>query len=134
MKPKYSISELFLRPRDQPTGDTIIDAVLTLLHANPGLWGKDLAEKLDIPRRDLSGAIRILTGMGINTFVTEWHKLKAIELLKNPRLDFATIAHRCGYRQPKHLARALDQELGFTPFEYRNGYRRGVQRPLRARE
>ena len=132
MQQKYQISELFLRPRDHPTGDTIIDAVVTLLHDHPEMWAKDIATALGVSRRDLSGAIKILTGTGLNAFVNEWHMRKAIELLKTTHLDLATIAHRCGYRQRKHLARALDQELGFTPFEYRNGYRRGVERPIRA--
>ena len=133
MNPRFQVSELFLRPRDHPTGDTIIDQVVTLLQDTPGLWGKDIADKLGVRRRDLSGALYILTGMGTNAFVNEWHKLKALELLKDPHLDFATIAHRCGYRQRKHLARALDNDLGITPFEYRNGYRRGVERPPRNR-
>ena len=134
MNPIYKVEDLFTRSRNQPTGDAIIDQVLNTLHETPSLWGKDIADHLGVSRRDLSGAIKILTGMGINDFVNEWHKLKAIELLKGTRLDFAEIAHRCGYRRRKYLARVLDHELGFTPFEYRNGYRRGTERPLRDRK
>ena len=131
MKPnqEFSPRALFTRAKGEPSGDMIIDQVVALLQENPALWGKDIANALGVSRRDLSGAMKILTGMGINAFVNEWHMLKAIELLHDPHLDFAEIAHRCGYRQRKYLARVLDHEFGFTPFEYRNGYRRGVERP-----
>lgn len=141
MLPKYTISELYARSPDTMTGDYIIDSLLTLLKNHTGMKShtgmktpagmkaKEVAKALGVRKSDLSGAVRILTGKTLDAMLTEWYMLKALELLSRTSLDFATIAQLCGFRHRKYLAQAMKRYLKMTPFQYRNGYLRGVQRP-----
>lgn len=133
MLPKYTISELYARSPDTMTGDYIIDSLLTLLKSHAGMNPKEVAKALGVKKSDLSGAVRILTGKTLDAMLTEWYMLKALELLSRTSLDFATIAQLCGFRHRKYLAQAMKRYLKMTPFQYRNGYLRGVQRPVRLR-
>lgn len=128
MNKKYTVIELYALTPDHPSGDHIIDAVALLLQRHPGLAPCAIANTLGVSRRDLSGAIRILMGITLEQLTNHWRMMTALELLRDSSIDFQTIALRCGYQHGKTLARALKRELHLTPFEYRNGYRRGASR------
>ena len=122
---EFTISELFTRYRHEKTGEVVIDRILDLLHDNAGLWGKDIAQKLGLPRRDLSTALRVVMGVGLDELVNEWHKLSALELVETTDLDYDEIAQRCGYRRQDYLAAVFEKEYGMTLFSYRRGFKRG---------
>ena len=121
----YTISELFIRYRQKKTGEVVIDRIIELLNDKPGLWGKDIAERLGLRRRDLSSALRVVMGVGIDEFVNEWHKLSAMELLGTTELGYDEIALRCGYRRQDYLAEVFNKEYGMTLFSFRRGFKRG---------
>lgn len=121
----YTISELFIRYRQKKTGEVVIDCIIELLNDKPGLWGKDIAERLGLRRRDLSSALRVVMGVGIDEFVNEWHKLSAMELLGTTELGYDEIALRCGYRRQDYLAEVFNKEYGMTLFSFRRGFKRG---------
>lgn len=121
----FTIGELFTRYRQDKTGEVIIDRILELLHEDAGLWGKDIAEKLELPRRDLSAALRVLMGIGLDELVNEWHRLSALELVETTDLDYDEIARRCGYRRQDYLATMFEKEYGMTLYSYRRGFKRG---------
>lgn len=121
----YTIGELFIRYRQEKTGEVVIDSILELLKGDAGLWGIDIAEKLGLPRRDLSAALRVVMGIGLDELVNEWHKLSALELLETTDLDYDEIARRCGYRRQDYLAAVFEREYGMTLYSYRRGQKRG---------
>ena len=107
----------------------ILKEMSSHLSRSPGITCRALAKALDVDGRDLSGSVRLLTGMTLDAMLKRWHMMKALDLLRNTDYDYKTIARICGYSQPKNLERAMKRELHMTPYEYRNGYRRGVERP-----
>ena len=127
---QFTLSELYAHSRERPIGESLLDALIPMLHSNPGLQAKTIAKYLGVKTTDLSGAVRILTGRTMDALLSQWRMYKALDLLRNTELPFSDVAIRCGYRQYKHLAKAMKRELRITPFEYRNGYRRTVQRPI----
>lgn len=121
----YTIGELFTRYRQDKTGEVIIDRILELLHDDAGLWGMDIAKKLGLPRRDLSAALRVVMGVGLDELVNKWHMLSALELVETTDLDYDEIARRCGYRRQDYLANMFEKEYGSTLYSYRRGFKRG---------
>lgn len=131
MTPKYTITELFARPRAQPTGDTILDTVITALRETSFLEAQDIATHLDVNPLHLSHAIQLLTGMSLAKMIREWRLLQAMHLLSTTDLSYATIAARCGYANADNLAKIMQKKLRMTPFEYRNGCHRNEIRRFR---
>ena len=127
----YSFIELYSYKQDHPLGEPILDAMLPLMIEHPGIRARQIARQLDVRQNDLSGAVRILTGYSLDPLLSQWRMYKALELLRTTNLSFTEIARICGYRQNKHLAKAMKRALKMTPFEYRNGYRRTVERPTK---
>ena len=119
MLPKYQVSELFARNRDQPTGESILDAVIEILRATSILEAQDIAHRLNVNPRYLSHAIELLTGKSLATMIREWRLLQAMHLIKTTDLPFMTIAHRCGYANADNLAKVMQKRLKMTPSEYR---------------
>ena len=131
MKPKYTISELYSRPSETPTGDHIIDAVVATIRQKPSIWAKDVAKSLGVSRRDLSASVKLLVGTSLDEVVKEWRMLQAMEQIKCTDLDFLTIARQCGYSNTRHLSFAMEQRLHMTPYEYRYGAHRNDIRRYR---
>lgn len=130
---KISVETLYIQASTGTVETPILKDMIPLIQRNPGITAKALARQLEERRTDLSGAIRLLTGKGIDELLMIWRMMRALELLRTTTDDFEVIAQKCGYTQGKHLANAMKRELRLTPFEYRNGYRRGVQRPVKTR-
>ncbi len=122
---EFTIGELFTRHRQEKTDEVILDRIIELLNGDAGLWGKEIAEKLGLQRRDLSSAVRVLLGVGLDELVNEWHKLSALELLETTDLDYDEIARRCGYRRQDNLAEMFEKKYGMTLYSYRRGFKHG---------
>mgnify|MGYP003290149765 CR=1 FL=1 len=131
MQPKYQISELFLFPRDQPTGETILDAVINVLRDTPAIWPEEIAKQLEVRKEHLSGAIKILTGVSLEKMIREWRMRQAMYLIKTTDIPFDEIAQQCGYSQTKTLTQSMEHYLHMTPYEYRNGCHREQIRRFR---
>lgn len=124
MEPKYLVTELFVRSRDQPTGESIIDAVVQVLRDTNMSRPGQIAKHLGVRKEHLSGAITILTGKSLDAMIVEWRMLQALYLLRTTDKDYPEIAHLCGFSQTKTLARAMERVLHMSPYEYRNGCHR----------
>ncbi len=133
MLPIITVENLYVTAYTGKVEIPILKDVVELIQHNPGITAKAMARQLEVRRSDLSGAVRLLTGKGIDDLLMVWRMMHALELLRTTRDDFETIARKCGYTRGKHLANAMKRELRLTPFEYRKGYRRGVQRPIKTR-
>lgn len=119
MKPKITLEEILSKPLFTNTGLPIVDDVLRIMNYNPVLTPKEVATILDAPKRDLSAAIMLLTGVPLDVFIKECRKRQAIQLLNDTDLDYEDIAHRCGFSSLHNLSLFLNRETGLTAYEWR---------------
>ena len=119
MKPKITLEEILSKPLFSNTGLPIVDDVLCIMRHNSVLTPKEVAKILNVPKRDLSSAIMLLTGVPLDVLIKECRKHQAIELLNNTDLDYETIAHRCGFSSLHNLSLFLKRETGLTAYEWR---------------
>ena len=119
MKPKITLEEILSKPLLSDTGLPIVDDVLRIMRHNPVLTPKEVAKILEVPKRDLSSAIQLLTGVALDVFIKECRKHQAIELLNSTDLDYETIAHQCGFSSLHNLSLFLNRETGLTAYEWR---------------
>lgn len=133
IKPKISVFELYRLPEDTLIGDTILDPVVEILRKKPVHFAGDVAKLLGVRYRDLSGAVRLLTGQTLDQLIKEWRMMQAVELINRTELDFLTIANRCGFTTVEHLSAALQKKMQKTPYELRNGCHRNDIRRHRCR-
>jgi AraC-like DNA-binding protein len=121
MKPIFtSIEELYARK--EPTGEMILDEVISYLRRTRIITALDLALLMDVNKRQLYGAISILVGLTLGEFITRWRLLQARELLhaepysstpvRADRLN--AVAHRCGWRSGRVLL-AVARRYSFDP-------------------
>ena len=89
-----------------PTGEPILDETVGYLRRSQVITPADLALLMDVEKRHLYGAIRLLTGLPLGDFITRWRLAQARDLLhhapyaaiarRTQRLD--AVARRCGWR------------------------------------
>ncbi len=104
-----------------PTGEAIIDEVVNLLRRTKTKSAADIALHMEVLLRDLSIAIKMLTGIPLNDMVLEWRMLQAKDLLDDKSLSLRVVADRCGFRRNKNLIIAFRRRWGTTPQAYRTG-------------
>ncbi len=121
----FTISELFCNYRQKPTGEVVLDRIIGLLNEHPGLRGNDIAKSLGFKRRDLSSAVLVLMGHNLDVLVSQWHVLAGIEYLQTTDMSFGEISQKCGYTCHKNFAEAFENHFGYTPYEFRKGFKRG---------
>lgn len=114
-----SVEELY--KKEEPTGEAIIDEVVSQLRRTKTQRAADIALLMDVRRRDLSIAIELLTGIPLNDIVLEWRMLQAKDLLDDMSLSIGDVADRCGFRHSKNLIIAFRRRWGTTPQAYRTG-------------
>ena len=131
MKPKYTISALYSRPSETPTGESILDAVVEVLRTSSDLLAQDVASRLHVNATYLSHAIELLTGKSLAKMIREWRLLQALYLLRTTDSSLLSIAELCGYANADNLAKIMQKKLRMTPFEYRNGCHRNEIRRFR---
>ena len=130
MKAYITVEELYFKLRSAGSVEIpVLREISPYLTRSPGLRLKDLAKHLEVKPSELSAAIHLLTGETFDALLNKWRMYKALDLLKDTELTLEQVAEQSGYSQYKHLAKAMKRELQMTPFEYRHGYRRTVERP-----
>ena len=110
MKPIIESVEA-LYTRKEPTGEMILDEVISYLRRTRIITALDLALLMDVNKRQLYGAISILVGLTLGEFITRWRLLQARELLLAEPYSSMTVradrlnavAHRCGWRSGRVL-------------------------------
>ena len=110
MKPIIESVEA-LYTRKEPTGEMILDEVVSYLRRTRIITALDLALLMDVNKRQLYGAISILVGLTLGEFITRWRLLQARELLLAEPYSLMTVradwlnavAHRCGWRSGRVL-------------------------------
>ncbi len=130
----YNFNELYALANGESCGEKILDAVIEALRTHADVCSEEVAAHLGANRRDLSGAVRILTGMTLDAMVKEWRLRQAYEMVQDTDLDFDEIAQKCGYSQPKTLVVAFEKKYHVSPYECRNGHHRNGIRLYRKQQ
>ena len=119
MKPIISSVEA-LYSSQEPTGEMILDEVVSYLRKSRVITASDLALLMEVNKRQLYGAMSLLVGLTLGDFITRWRLLQARELLHtepyssmNVRADrLNAVAHRCGWRSSRVMV-AVARRLSF---------------------
>lgn len=83
---------------------------------------QDLAEKVQIPVKDLSTLINLYMGKHFFDFVNEYRIQKAMQILKDPdqqQLTVLEILYEVGFNSKSSFNTSFKKQTGKTPTEYR---------------
>lgn len=114
----------FLYHSQEPTGEVIIDEVISALQKAPIVTGEDLAILLDANPYELRCAWHLLTGTTLTQAIIRWRVLQALDLLKQkgyewdnsakkctiPASVLQEVAKQCGWRSYRVLKNALRRQ------------------------
>lgn len=104
------------------TDGNILDAVIrVLLTHHKAKTPLAVAHVLNVDRRDLSGAIRLLTGMSHEDFLHQYRLRAMVELLTSTKLATTTIAKYFGYATLRSFNQFLVDQTELTANEIRAG-------------
>lgn len=123
IKPIMTIDELYARG-GEPTGDTLLDAVVKVMIETQLLEGKHVAKLLDVPERKLSGAMELLMGLSLSQLIHEWRFRQACQLLKETELPLDEVAQKCGFGNSRPMNLVFKKRLNTTLYQYRYGHPR----------
>jgi len=118
-----TIEQLYATP--SPTGEIIVDEVAAALRQTHLFRVKDLAEYLNVDKRELRSAWHLLTGTALSDAIRQWRKLQAREMLadagypwqddnkwcKTPVTVLERVAKACGWKS----ALVLKHVMGSPP-------------------
>jgi AraC-like DNA-binding protein len=99
------------------------------LHLDPLLKLEDLAEKLQLPVKQVSSLLNQHIGKNFNDFVNSYRVNEAKQKLADPlqnRYTIAAIAYDCGFNSLPTFQRCFKQFTGITPSQYQNSFNLAV--------
>ena len=85
-----------------PTGDRIVDEVVSCLRKTRIIAAADLAILMDVKKAYLYGAMHILTGMALGDFINRWRLFQARELLRQGATGEAMDGFGHNAKETKH--------------------------------
>ena len=106
MKTNYTFEQLY---QSKSVGEPILDAVTGALRKTHTVQSADIANLLEVRKRDLGGAVLILTGLTLDWLIRIWRTRQAQDLLAEGRLSEQQIAYRCGWKSVRVMRRHLSR-------------------------
>ncbi|MFF8791194.1 AraC family transcriptional regulator [Streptomyces sp. NPDC015125] len=105
--------------------DPVVGWALRLLHERPSEpWTvASLASAVGVSRAGLARHFTEQVDEPPMSYLTGWRLTLAADLLRDPDLTVATVAHRVGYSGAFALSAAFKRERGVSPQEFRKGLR-----------
>lgn len=104
------------------TDGNILDAVIHIyLTHHKAKTPLAVANALGVDRRDLGGAVHLLTGMSHEDLLRQYRLRAITELLTTTDLSMPVIAKYFGYASFRSLNQFLSDQTGFTANEIRAG-------------
>ena len=101
---QFSFTELY---QSKSVGEPILDAVTAALRQTHTLQSADIANLLEVRKRDLGCAVLLLTGMTLDLLIRTWRTRQAQDLLREGSLSEQQIAYRCGWRSVRVMRRNI---------------------------
>jgi AraC-like DNA-binding protein len=102
--------------------DPLVGHALRLLHDSPERpWTiAELAATVGVSRANLARRFSELMGQPPISYLTNWRLSLAADLLADPALSVASIAHQVGYSSPFALSTAYKRRYGQSPNRHRS--------------
>lgn len=107
----------------RPSGCYLLDAVVQVMDFGQKWTPGEIAGELEVPPGELSGAVRILTGLSLEAFATAYRLKRAEELLACTDLPLDKIAARCGFSSGKTFTQFFTRKRGIRALAYREKHR-----------
>lgn len=74
-----------------------------------------ICKKLHISRSQLHNKITALTGFSTSIYLRKIRLTEAKKMLRNPNLQIAEVAYKCGFKDPSYFTRVFKKEFGESP-------------------
>lgn len=108
---------------NKQTGNEFLDLFASLVHHymshNPSFY----AGKLGVSTLDLSGCLKVLTGLTADDWVMAYLRLAVCDLLLHTDWKLDEIAKRTGYASVKTFSRSFIDHFGVPPSYWRRQHR-----------
>jgi AraC family transcriptional regulator of adaptative response / methylphosphotriester-DNA alkyltransferase methyltransferase len=100
---------------------TLFEEATEIMRAEYGsdLRVDNVARRIATSRRQLQRAFLETAGTTFREHLCAVRMEAAAALLRRPELTVGTVAHRVGYRQQAHFAKAFRRHTGLAPSDYR---------------
>ncbi|RSN01975.1 AraC family transcriptional regulator [Nonomuraea sp. WAC 01424] len=104
-------------------GDPVVGRAMRMLHNNPAHpWTvAALAAEVGVSRAALARRFTDLVGEPPMSFLTDWRRTLAADLLREPDATIGSVARKVGYGSPFALSAAFKRVRGVSPQEHRAG-------------
>lgn len=105
---------------NKPTGNEFIDLFAALvhrhMHPHPGFYAKELG----VTARELSGCMKVLTGLPTDEWIGRYRWLAVCDLLLHTGWPLHEIAGKTGYGSVKTFSRAFIEHFGIPATWWRS--------------
>jgi AraC-like DNA-binding protein len=88
----------------------------------PQLSVKQLADRLNLHRSELSRRFKAVMGITPMAYLTRLRIQNALVLLRTTRHSIADVAKQCAYDDPNYFARLLRHHIGSSPLQFRQDH------------
>ena len=109
---------------NKQTGIEFFDLFTTMVHRHMNQNAPFYANQLGVTTAELSGCIKVLTGMTTNEWLIEYRWLAIRELLLDTDRKLSEIATRVGYSSVKSFSRSFIERVGIPPSHWRRKFKR----------
>ena len=111
--------------------DPRLARAISAVHANPERqWNVDrLAAVAGMSRSRFAHRFNLLVGLAPMAYLTNWRMTRARQLLRQPGLEMAEVAERCGYQSVPAFGRRFASIFGIGPGEWRKRQRAAAVNP-----
>lgn len=106
------------------TGIEFLDLFAAMVHRHMNHDTPFYAEKLGVTPSELSGCLKVLTGMTSDEWLTAYRWLAIAELLLQTDWKLGKIAKRTGYSSVKTFSRAFIERVGIPASHWRWRYKK----------
>lgn len=109
---------------NRKTGNEFIDLFAEMVHQYMNHHSGFYAAKLDVTVQDLSGCLKVLSGLSTDEWIAQYCGLVACDLIEHTDWSLGEIARRIGYSSVKSFSRAFIDRIGMPASEWRWKYKK----------
>lgn len=108
---------------NKQTGNEFLDLFVSIVHDSMEHDTAFYAKKLGVTKQDLSGCLKVLTGLGTGEWIDAYVQLAVCDLLRNTDFSISEIARLTGYPDLRTLSHAFGRIHGMPPSRWREKYK-----------
>lgn len=105
------------------TGNEFLDVFADMVHHFMNHNLSFYAERLGVSASELSGCLKVLTGLTGDEWILTYIRLAVCDLLLHTNQKLSGIAERTGYASVKTFSRSFIEYFGMPASSWRNRYR-----------